>query len=727
MKTLKNTSSVIASEAKQSRSNISSFSRKLSGFTLVELIVVITILVILGTIAFTSLTGFSGNARDSDRVTTLKNIESGLDLFQIKSGQYPTPENITGTGTVNGNILASVGEIGDTISRIIKINKIPTDPLSKSNYVYGTNTSKTQYQIATTLENAVAHNSPFISQTYAANSSLQARVNGNYSGYIKFSSGSETWIANIPSLIFNNTGSTNLLSTGTYFVVNKQQNLPYKLDDKTETRNKNATEIIQAIANTTTATLTGARIDNITTSTGVSAFFTGALLASFGGNITFIETAVLGKTATITPPAPNDCTFNSSPVTHATAVTAYLASSVSFGNTCTSEQRTCTNGTLSGTYTFAACTVAGATGTFTLSQTSVTQGTNPTISNNCSTAPTGYTSSDTAVATIAGTTITTLSAGTTDITPVGGACADNIAKTLTVIAPVINGTCGTANNLLTSTSPTATRCSTGDPTIVTDTGTGWTWSCNGSNGGTTASCNAPQSYPNCNIANIKLANNQVWSACNVGATTAYVGESIANCAGSANDCDLALRSTLGGYYQWGRNNNVASQGTPTATQAIAGTLAGGVGHSNFITNATSPYDWIATQNDNLWGGAGTTSTAGTFASQGSPATMQGPCPTSYHVPTQFEWCSAAQSINPALTCTSAWQNDTSIATTLKLPLSGSRYYSPAGYFNQGVYGYYWSSSPSGIYGYYVTISGTQVYPLDINYRAYGFSVRCLKN
>ena len=58
---------------------------KYSGFTLVELIVVITILVILGTIAFTSLTGFSSNARDSDRVTTLKNIESGLDIHRIKS------------------------------------------------------------------------------------------------------------------------------------------------------------------------------------------------------------------------------------------------------------------------------------------------------------------------------------------------------------------------------------------------------------------------------------------------------------------------------------------------------------------------------------------------------------------------------------------------------------------------------------------------------------------
>ncbi|MFA6091242.1 MAG: type II secretion system protein, partial [Candidatus Gracilibacteria bacterium] len=43
--------------------------KKYSGFTLVELIVVITILVILGTIAFLNLGGFQSNARDSRRVS----------------------------------------------------------------------------------------------------------------------------------------------------------------------------------------------------------------------------------------------------------------------------------------------------------------------------------------------------------------------------------------------------------------------------------------------------------------------------------------------------------------------------------------------------------------------------------------------------------------------------------------------------------------------------------
>ncbi|MDD2916992.1 MAG: type II secretion system protein, partial [Candidatus Gracilibacteria bacterium] len=45
------------------------------GFTLVELIVVITILVILGTIAFLNLSGFQSSARDSSRIENLSNLK----------------------------------------------------------------------------------------------------------------------------------------------------------------------------------------------------------------------------------------------------------------------------------------------------------------------------------------------------------------------------------------------------------------------------------------------------------------------------------------------------------------------------------------------------------------------------------------------------------------------------------------------------------------------------
>jgi hypothetical protein len=101
-------------------------------------------------------------------------------------------------------------------------------------------------------------------------------------------------MVNAPSLIWNNTGSVNLLSTGTYFVVNKQANLPYKLDTLSTIQNKDGNQIIQVIAGTGAVTLTGVNITNITTATGVSGMFTGALLASFGGNLPGIQTMILG-------------------------------------------------------------------------------------------------------------------------------------------------------------------------------------------------------------------------------------------------------------------------------------------------------------------------------------------------------------------------------------------------------------------------------------------------
>lgn len=52
------------------------------------------------------------------------------------------------------------------------------------------------------------------------------------------------------------------------------------------------------------------------------------------------------------------CTFNGQTVAHGASVTAYHAASVPAGQTCQSQTRTCSNGTLSGTYGYTSCTVA---------------------------------------------------------------------------------------------------------------------------------------------------------------------------------------------------------------------------------------------------------------------------------------------------------------------------------------------------------------------------------
>ncbi len=57
-------------------------------------------------------------------------------------------------------------------------------------------------------------------------------------------------------------------------------------------------------------------------------------------------------------------------------------------------------------------------------------------------------------------------------------------------ASSVNGTCGTANGVAVSSTPTANLCSKGTGTTVSGSGP-WTWSCQGSNGGSNASCSAP--------------------------------------------------------------------------------------------------------------------------------------------------------------------------------------------------------------------------------------------
>ncbi len=285
---------------------------------------------------------------------------------------------------------------------------------------------------------------------------------------------------------------------------------------------------------------------------------------------------------------------------------------------------------------------------------------------------------------------------------------------------------------LTSNSSIASLIATTDPQAEESLGTaiianqlgGKVTTGGGSGGGTPA----VTGYPGCDSADITLANGQVWAACNAGATNAYTGAALTNCLGSATDCNLAYRNSLGGLYQWWRNDNIAPQGSPTTTLASASATASTAGTTEFIKYDFSPYDWIATQNNNLWGGASTTTSAGSFMGQTAQnkALMQWPCASDYHVPTIREWCDAALSISN-IPCSTSWHNDTTIVSTLKLSLAGYRNIGSSAYYSQGVYGFYWASSPNSTYGYYLIVSSTQVYPVGNNYRAYGFSVRCLKN
>lgn len=195
-------------------------------FTLVELIIVITILAILATIAFISFQGFTKNARDGNRVSTIKNIENWLELYTIKTGNYPTPEWIFWTGYIDANNLVYVGTVWEWITRQIKMNTIPLDPLTWDNYVYGISSDNKYYQIATIQENLQANIINMIPNTYV-NTTYQAYVSWNYDNLLTYGSGSLTCISNIPSLIFNTGWLVDLTDENIWYVLNKERNLPY--------------------------------------------------------------------------------------------------------------------------------------------------------------------------------------------------------------------------------------------------------------------------------------------------------------------------------------------------------------------------------------------------------------------------------------------------------------------------------------------------------------------
>ncbi len=117
-------------------------------FTLVELIVVITILAILGTIAFISLQGYSGDARNSKRVSDLNSITSAVKN-QLTEGQSymsfvtQVTDNLSSTRQISGTAATLATEYN---AGTVNYTALPVkssdfqDPLGNNSYIIGATT-----------------------------------------------------------------------------------------------------------------------------------------------------------------------------------------------------------------------------------------------------------------------------------------------------------------------------------------------------------------------------------------------------------------------------------------------------------------------------------------------------------------------------------------------------------------------------------------------------------
>ena len=123
--------------------------RKSLGFTLVELLIVVGIIGILATLLMANFIGVRQRARDAQRKSDVRQIQSALEIYRSDIGSYPAALYSTSCPT-------SSSLVGGTPTNTY-MQKIPCDPSSSTYYNSGsylyTSSGGTTYTLGGCLEN----------------------------------------------------------------------------------------------------------------------------------------------------------------------------------------------------------------------------------------------------------------------------------------------------------------------------------------------------------------------------------------------------------------------------------------------------------------------------------------------------------------------------------------------------------------------------------------------
>jgi general secretion pathway protein G len=126
-----------------------------SGFTLVELLVVMAILGILATVSLANFRTSQQKARDAQRKADLRQIANALEAYMNDHGGYPTEESgkikACGCGTLACGWGADPREFCDS-NNTVYMKEIPDDPAGSPHYCYKSGGS--WFQLYAKLENA---------------------------------------------------------------------------------------------------------------------------------------------------------------------------------------------------------------------------------------------------------------------------------------------------------------------------------------------------------------------------------------------------------------------------------------------------------------------------------------------------------------------------------------------------------------------------------------------
>ena len=122
-------------------------SARRSGFTLIELMVIIIIIGLLAATAIVTLANAQRKSRDAKRLADLRELQKTIETIHTETGTYPLADAADN---------ATWADFGNAIADYI--TSVPIDPDNDDPndyiYTYGTNDAGTEYVIAARLEQA---------------------------------------------------------------------------------------------------------------------------------------------------------------------------------------------------------------------------------------------------------------------------------------------------------------------------------------------------------------------------------------------------------------------------------------------------------------------------------------------------------------------------------------------------------------------------------------------
>ena len=121
-----------------------------NAFTLVELIVVITILAILATVWFVSFSGYLAWTRDTNRIAQLKSMSDALELYRTKK-DLPIPDDKVDV-QASGSTIAYQWNIWANVLETIEYTEKGLDPKDKNYFTYYLTKDKKYFQLMAFLE-----------------------------------------------------------------------------------------------------------------------------------------------------------------------------------------------------------------------------------------------------------------------------------------------------------------------------------------------------------------------------------------------------------------------------------------------------------------------------------------------------------------------------------------------------------------------------------------------